>query len=1379
MRFRTIAAACAALAVIAIGIPVGINAVQEDAADRRAAQREARSALRSAGGGRANRVSDHRATGLVRFVGTEPGRPIRTKQGSPVAAVDAFLDQYGAAFGVHDPTSQLDVERSDVVDARGVAYDGAVVRLQQTVGGVPVLAGELAVRVDASNDVVSAVGEVLPTETFETRPSIEPAEAVDVARRAAAKRAGVGPSALSVSNPALWIYSPAPIGAPYGRGSLVWRITVSSVDPATKAQVLVDATTGSVALYVDELQHARDRRVCNNNNNPNASFQCTSPVRTESSPPTGIAEVDRAHDYTGDSYDFFFQHHNRDSIDDAGMPIKSVVKYCDAFTGCPMVNAFWYADQLTFGEGFVADDVVAHELVHGVTEKTSGLFYAYQSGAINESLSDVWGEFIDLDNGQGNDASSVRWLLGEDVDPPGTIFDGAVRDMENPPAFGQPDRMRSAFFYADEDDNGGVHYNSGVNNKAAFLLTDGGTFNGQTVGALGMAKTADIYYEAATAGLTSGSDYADLYDALQQACDTLTGSGGITAANCEQVTKAVTATEMHLQPLVGGAPEAPLCDTGDMTSLFFDDIETGASGWSSTPSGAWVRDDLFARSGNFSWLIGTDVTSAAVTLSMTGSEPIPADSKAYLHFDHSHFFEHIDELNFDGGVVEYSTNNGASWTDVNGLPAVNGYNGTITDETDNPLDGQPGFVAHSRGYKSTRIDLSSKAGSSIRFRFRYGTDESVNDYGWFIDDFRIYTCAEPAGPVVSINDASVTEGDSGTKTATFTVTKTGQTSDTVTVDYATANGTGASGATAGSDYVAAAGSLSFAPNETSKTVAVTINGDTTIEPTETFNVTLSEPSNATVGDGTAVGTITNDDVAREVSVTDVSVDEGGEATFTIEATHQEKGDVTFDVATLDDTATSIDDEDYAAVPSTMVTIFGGESAVEVDVQTTEDSVGELNEAFTLELSNVSANGLIVTPDASATIVDDDARIVSVADITVAEGGVATFSVSGTNPERGAVTVDVETVSDTATANDFTAVPVTSVTIPAGDGVSSKVDVNVQTIDDTSPEGPETFKLKLSNPSAQVLIGDGTADATINDNDAQRDVSISTNHEEEEGDEIAFTVTATNPTAGSVTVDVDSGGGTAEEDDDYEEVDTTLTFTETQTTKTIRVETNDDDDHEDDETFFLRLSNATGNADIVDDADRGRGTIEDNDEDDEGEDPTPTPSATPTPTGLPGAKLTYSPSTLVAGKSATVSGTGLPANTLIDLYIFSEPMFLGSVRTTTGGAFTLEVDIPLLAAGQHTLVALRASDDAPMAAAAATLSQTGTTATQAPGTTMGTAATPAPTARVLAAEETPVPAGALPDTGANVRAMVMFALIAIALGASSVGAERWVRKRRAS
>jgi bacillolysin len=226
-------------------------------------------------------------------------------------------------------------------------------------------------------------------------------------------------------------------------------------------------------------------------------------------------------------------------------------------------------NQMVYGDGeSLADDTVAHELTHGVTDFEADLFTYYQSGAINESMSDVFGEFVDLTNARGNDAASVRWLVAEDG------LGGTIRNMKDPtlsPSPVQPDKMTSPNYFAGantEDangrdfDQGGVHVNSGVGNKAAYLITDGATFNGKTVTGLGIDKAARIYYETLTNLLTSGSDYADLYATLPQACTNLTGTAGITATDCQEVRDAVAATEMNLQSPNAPAPEAPVCASG-------------------------------------------------------------------------------------------------------------------------------------------------------------------------------------------------------------------------------------------------------------------------------------------------------------------------------------------------------------------------------------------------------------------------------------------------------------------------------------------------------------------------------------------------------------------------------------------------------------------------------------------------------------------------------------------------------------------------------------------------------------------------------------------------------------------------------------------------
>ena len=546
MRMRLSLSGVAFLAVLAAWMPA---ACADAAGAGRPGSRAARAMQLERALGPGVDVRLHRETGRVRFVGTPPGRPIPGElgPGAPAATARAFLDSHRRDFGLERGSGELRV--TAVVPDGG----GAAVRMRQAIDSVPVLAGELVVGVDAAGDVLSVLGEVEPGGV-DTTAEIAPAEARRTAILAVAKYRGAPADVQRATEPSLAVYDSRLLGGPgLGAPALVWRVEVSSpADPALRELVLVDAHLGVVAATIDLTQEAKDRRVCDAGNE-DSDYPCVGPYDREEGEelPTENPDVDAAYDFAGDTYDFFSGRFGRDSLDGAGLPLISTVRYCPPGDPCPFENAFWDGGQMVYGEGYAAaDDVVGHELSHGFTQYTSNLFYWYQSGAINESMSDVFGEYVDLTNGAGDDAASVRWLLGEDV--PG----GAIRDMRNPPAMSDPDRMTSSNFVADvdQDDEGGVHTNSGVGNKAAYLIADGDTFNGRTVTGIGIGKAARVYHDAEVGLLTSGSDYADLYEALQQACtNSIDGSEGITVADCEEVKDAVDATEMNLQPAVAPA----------------------------------------------------------------------------------------------------------------------------------------------------------------------------------------------------------------------------------------------------------------------------------------------------------------------------------------------------------------------------------------------------------------------------------------------------------------------------------------------------------------------------------------------------------------------------------------------------------------------------------------------------------------------------------------------------------------------------------------------------------------------------------------------------------------------------------------------------------
>ena len=179
-------------------------------------------------------------------------------------------------------------------------------------------------------------------------------------------------------------------------------------------------------------------------------------------------------------------------------------------------NAYWDGVQMTYGDGFAdADDVVAHELTHGVTEHESNLLYWYESGAINESMSDIFGEFVDLADGDADDLAPTAGSSAR------TCRSARIRDMDRPERRSdQPAKTSDPQWNSDWFDAGGVHTNSGVGNKAAELITDGGTLGTTTVAGMGLDKAAAIYYRAAQT-LTSGSDYRDLYNVLRGSCTAL------------------------------------------------------------------------------------------------------------------------------------------------------------------------------------------------------------------------------------------------------------------------------------------------------------------------------------------------------------------------------------------------------------------------------------------------------------------------------------------------------------------------------------------------------------------------------------------------------------------------------------------------------------------------------------------------------------------------------------------------------------------------------------------------------------------------------------------------------------------------------------------
>lgn len=224
--------------------------------------------------------------------------------------------------------------------------------------------------------------------------------------------------------------------------------------PANRTTVLQSATAGSPQRTIYDC-HGQE--------------PTTTPeqVRAEGDPESGDDAVNEAYDGLGATYRFYWDQFKRDSIDDQGMPLHGWVHY-----GRDYDNAFWDGEEMVFGDGKVFDrftkslDVIGHELTHGVTEKEAGLQYLNQSGALNESVSDVFGVQVKQFK-LGQTADQADWLIGADIVKPG--FPGkALRSMTAPGTAwdGDDQPATMADYVHTMRDNGGVHTNSGIPNKA-------------------------------------------------------------------------------------------------------------------------------------------------------------------------------------------------------------------------------------------------------------------------------------------------------------------------------------------------------------------------------------------------------------------------------------------------------------------------------------------------------------------------------------------------------------------------------------------------------------------------------------------------------------------------------------------------------------------------------------------------------------------------------------------------------------------------------------------------------------------------------------------------------------------------------------------------
>ena len=451
------------------------------------------------------------------------------------------------------------------------------------------------------------------------------------------------------------------------------------------------------------------------------------------------------------------------------------------------------------------------------------------------------------------------------------------------------------------------------------------------------------------------------------------------------------------------------------------------------------------------------------------------------------------------------------------------------------------------------------------------------------DDSAVATVLDDdALPKLSVFDApAATEGT----TATFAVELSRASARAVTVGYAAVADPfgGDAAAIAGQDFEAVTGTLTIPARATSATVAVPLPDDALDEHTETFWLRLADPTDATVANGTGIGTIDDDDPLPQLNIANSGATEGETIRFEVTLEPVSGRTVTVPwttaVSSTGDPASPTDD--FAAGSGTL-TFASGTTSVYIDIDTVDDELSEPDETFQVQLGQ-PIDATVDDGVAVGAIVDDDSLPrLSIAGTELFEtDSPATFVVTLSSLSGQAVTVDYATHAVTATARDDYGTPEGEATgtlvISAGLATG---EISVYVADDGVPEGTETFWITLSNAQNAVIAeGSGLAVGTILDDDVAR-IAVGDADAYEADGTIEFPVTLSAASAHPVTARYTTFDGSATQPDDYTAATGTLTIPAHTTTATIAVTLTDDTFTEEPESFIVRLS-APADAEIED------------------------------------------------------------------------------------------------------------------------------------------------------------------------------------------------------
>ncbi len=423
--------------------------------------------------------------------------------------------------------AQMNLTSSSELRVRRIEHDElgmTHVRVGQHKHGLRVVSGDAILHLD-SDGVIRGVDSGLVDRDLPDSPTTEAARAIEIAVQSSA------PGTVGSVEDAELVYV---VSNRDGQLYLAWEVRVNGASEGALMSdlVYVDALSERVVDRHPRIFTAKNRTITTGNNGafPVAGAQV---VGSEAQPPTEAIAL-AAYTNTGITHDCYQTLFNRDSYDGGGAALNSQVHVRFDFGGAQLDpnNAIWAADLRTmaYGDGDGVNmsplarslDVTAHELTHAVTTASADLIYQNESGALNESMSDIFGVVCETFN-KGGTPTKQTWLLGDDIFTPNTPGD-ALRYMDNPTRDGySPDNYAERLQIA--EDNGGVHGNSGISNLAFQLLVDGGKHprnkTNILVPSIGIEAAGQIFHRALTTKMTPNTNFAQARTLIEQSAEEL------------------------------------------------------------------------------------------------------------------------------------------------------------------------------------------------------------------------------------------------------------------------------------------------------------------------------------------------------------------------------------------------------------------------------------------------------------------------------------------------------------------------------------------------------------------------------------------------------------------------------------------------------------------------------------------------------------------------------------------------------------------------------------------------------------------------------------------------------------------------------------------